>query len=503
MLRLLMALVLALIPVSANAGWIKAESDHFIVYSKADAKKLRGFVERVEHFDALLRRVTRLDAADTSPNKLIILIVSSEGEVQRQSGKDSKNIAGFYRPAITGSFVVVPQSAGNGSDYDINEYAILFHEYVHHFMLQYFPTAYAPWYVEGFAEYFSTTEFKENGQINFGVPARFRFYDLVIGDPFPVKRMFAPELGKMSTEETSRFYAWAWLLTHYLYLSDARKGQLRAYLDAFAAGGAPEAAAVKGFGDLAKLQKDLVHYRDSENLSYLSLKGSTLPPFSVTLTGMDAAQNAMMPLFIRLTRGSHDEADAAGFVAEARAMAARYPNHPMALEMLAEGELDVKKFDAASVANTALLTHQPQNARALLRKARIAIAQIDGNGDAATWKPIRGMIVAANRAATNDPFPLQLYFESFARPGLPPTPVAMDGLGRAIELAPQVSDLRFMFANQLMRDKKPEQARATLEPLLNDPHSADIRKLAHLILGDAPANEPAPADPPKASGKDK
>ena len=42
---------------------------------------------------------------------------------------------------------------------------ILFHEYVHHFMLQHFSVAYPAWFVEGYAELFSNTRFERDGTI--------------------------------------------------------------------------------------------------------------------------------------------------------------------------------------------------------------------------------------------------------------------------------------------------------------------------------------------------
>lgn len=495
--RVLVLTLVAAVPSTARAAWTRVDSPHFIVYGNASPEKLRKFTERVERFDAVLRKFTALDPARETPNRLTIFVVPGISDVQRQIGKDKGNVAGFYTPVLTGPIAVIPASLNSGDSNRLQADTVLFHEYVHHFMLQYFPVAYPPWYVEGFAEYWSTTEFKDNGDISFGLPARFRFYNLVVGPPFPLKRMFAPDMGRLNDEETGRFYAWSWLLTHYLNLSPDRKGQLDTYLKAFAEGKSPADAAQQAFGSLDTLQSDLVRYRDRRSMGYMTVKALELPTAKTTVTPLDATQSALMPLYIRFSRGSPNPAEVAEFVADARQMAARYPGDPRALELLAEGELDAKQFDAANAANDALLAARPADARALLRRARIAAGRLGDKGDPADWKAVRALIVKANRAAPDDPFILAEYYRSFGREGVAPPPLATDGLVRALELAPQVRGLRFMLATRLMQLKRVPEARIVLAPMLNEPHNPAARTAARAILDGA---TPAPSSDDAGDG---
>ena len=502
MLRFVLALFL-LVPTPAFAAWNKATSDHFIVYGEIDAAQLRTFVERVEKFDATMRGVTGLKD-DGSPNKLMIFVVRNITTLQQLIGPGSKNVYGFYAPQITGSIAVVPKLSGTG-EYDLDSETVLYHEYAHHFMLQYFAVSYPAWYIEGFAEYYSTTEFKKDGTIAVGMPAKHRFASLVLSKPFPLNRMFAPDERKMSAEDQSSFYSYAWLLTHYLRFDPARKGQLTTYLKAFAAGTAPLEAATSSFGDIKKLEQDLQKYMRGRRMSYASMSGSNLPVPTIITQPLTEADGAIMPLYMRMARGTRSADDVASFVADARIMATRYPSEPRALECLAEGELDAEQYAAASKANDALLALRADDAPALLRRARIATARMtDTNDYTGGWKAIRGLIVKANRALPNDPFPLIEYFRSFGREGIEPTLVAEQGLQRAVELAPQISQLRFTLGRWLMFKKRKDEAKIVLAPLINDPHSPGIRETARAILDgtksvdDPPSTETEKAKPVKS-----
>ncbi len=489
--RILIVIALAWVATPAQAAWLRATTPHFIVYSEGKPEAVRAFAEKIERFDAVLRLVSGLKAP-ASPAKVTIFVVRSESQVQSYLGKNGRNIAGFYAANISGSIAVIPQSTGsNGGEFDLDSETVLFHEYAHHFMLQYFPAGYPAWYVEGFAEYQSTVDFKRDGSVWLGYPAKHRFYTLVLGPVFPVTRLLAADQGKMSEADTSGFYAWSWLLTHYLFLSPDRKGQIGKYLTAFNNGVDPLVAAKDAFGDLAKLQKDLTAYRDGR-FTYMQLKTLTMDAPTIDIVPLSEAEGALMPLYIRFNHGSESAAAVASFAADARKAAALYPTQPIALELLAEGELDAKQFDAASKANEALLAQKPGDARALLRRARIAIGRIGDDNDPAKWKAARQLVVTANRALPDDPFPLMTYYRTFMGEGREPPTIALDGLLRAQELAPQVSDLRIMLAQRLIQLKRHKDAEIVLAPLLNDPHSAALRQIARAILDDTGPPAPKP-----------
>jgi hypothetical protein len=482
-LRFFTFLLMIFMPAIARAEWNRASSDHFIIYGETSSERLRGFTERVEKFDALMRIMTG-QGKETSPNKLVIFVVRDIATVQRLIGKAAGSVAGFYSPSIAGSIAVVPKSSGSeGSRGDHDAEIILFHEYAHHFMLQYFAAGYPAWYVEGYAEYYSTTEFRKDGSIAVGMPAQHRATSLLLLPAYPLTKMFSADAGKMTNDESASFYGHSWLLTHYLRFEPSRKGQLTAYINAFAAGVPAEKAARDAFGDVAKLQADLKRYLQASKMTYQHLSGVVLPVPTIDITPVSPTEAVLMPLYMRFMNGAHGQAEVDSFVAAARIAAARFPGEPRAMELLAEGELDAEQFDAATKANDALLVQRPTDARALLRRARIATAIMrDTDKYPGGWKAIRSLIVKANRASPDDPFPLSEYFTSFPSEGIQPTPIAADGLIRALELAPQVPNLRFALAQWLIRSNRRDQARNVLAPLLNEPHSPAMRETAREMV---------------------
>jgi hypothetical protein len=495
--RVLLFCLVAIMPSVSHAEWRKATSEHFIIYGDMPEDRLRGFAERVEKFDALLRALTG-QKSEASPNKLVIFAVRDATTVQKVIGKGAGNVAGFYSPGIAGSIAVTPKSYGSGGKFSADSDTILFHEYAHHFMLQYFAAGYPAWYVEGFAEYYSTTDFKLDGSIAVGLPAYHRAGSLVNLAPYPVDKMFAADAAKLNNEESARFYGYAWLMTHYLSFEPTRKGQLTAYLKAFAKGVPAEKAASDAFGDSATLQADLKRYLNANKINYRKISGLSFPPAEIKVDLVSPAESTLMPLYIRFMNDSNRQEEIDSFVNEIRIEAVRHPNEPRALEMLAEGELDAERFGAATKANDAFLALRPTDGRGLLRRARIAAAIMrDTNDFPGGWKAVRSLVVKANRAAPDDPFPLMEYYDTFRQEGIKPPTIVGDGLNRALELAPQVPSLRFAFANYLINTGKRDDARIVLAPLLNNPHSPGMRDAARAMLTRAEAT--MPADKPAAS----
>ncbi len=56
------ALIAALAATSAEAKWLRAETDNFIIYSEGSEKSLRDFAVTLQRFDATLRFRFRVPA---------------------------------------------------------------------------------------------------------------------------------------------------------------------------------------------------------------------------------------------------------------------------------------------------------------------------------------------------------------------------------------------------------------------------------------------------------
>jgi uncharacterized protein DUF1570 len=480
----LLAALLLLAPAAAQAQWHEASSTHFVVYAEGNAESVRAFATKLERFDKGMRVLNGLADEDLGPaNRLTIFVVSDIGAVRRLA-RGVPDIAGFYVARAGGSVAFTPRRAGGGGRYDLDAETILLHEYAHHFMMQNFDAAFPAWFVEGFAEFFSTTRFEKDGSLGFGAAANHRAYGLIGMDALPIEALLASTERKFSSaQEEATIYGRGWLLTHFLNFEPSRKGQLNAYLTALNSGKPSLEAARSAFGDLHVLDRELKGYLMRRRLSYLRIAPEVLAIGDVKVRPLTAGEAAIMPFRIQSERGvSEDEAKA--LVPRMRRAAAPFADDAAVQAALAEAEYDAGNYAEAEAAAGRALAAAPANIDALTSRARVAMARAEADeaSDAATWREVRRRLIAANRADPNHPEPLLLFYQSFLSEGIEPTRSAVAGLLRAFELAPQDGGLRLQVARQYLLDRKPAEARAVLMPVAFNPHSGATGKAIQAII---------------------
>ena len=203
---------------SADAEWRRYETANFVIYSESGPKKVEELATGLESVDALMRMATGL-SNDVEPVKVRIYEVATETDVQNAIGGDS-GVAGFYHANSMGAFAVTPRDMAFGVGSFTRE-LVLHHEYAHHFMLQYFPSTYPSWYVEGFAELIGSSTMMPDGRIAYGKPAKHR------GDTLsffwvPVQDVLTKPADKLNDFD---LYGQGWALTHFLTFSKERSPQ--------------------------------------------------------------------------------------------------------------------------------------------------------------------------------------------------------------------------------------------------------------------------------------
>jgi hypothetical protein len=140
----------------AKAEWKRAESEHFVVYGHSD-RSVREYASMLEDFDDLLRRLHGRPKDEVAARKLPVYLVGDLSDIQRVAPK-LERIAGVYFSAPGEVFAMaIRDVVGGDNDQNRGDDAVL-HEYVHHFMLRYYPSAYPTWLVEGYAEYYMTAD---------------------------------------------------------------------------------------------------------------------------------------------------------------------------------------------------------------------------------------------------------------------------------------------------------------------------------------------------------
>jgi tetratricopeptide (TPR) repeat protein len=466
----------------AQAAWKEATTRHFRIYSQGGEKALSDFAIKVERFDTLLRKRYNISDAD-QPQRLTIFMLPTADAVSKSldAGKSGKYVAGYYSRRDTGSLAVVHRQDSDVKG-TLDADAVLFHEYAHHFMLSYFPVAYPAWYIEGFAEFFSTVDFTAAGNAKTGLPAYFRAYGLVNGPSLPAERLFAVTGDELKPDLRDVFYGRSWLLTHYLDRAEARKGQMSAYLRGINEGKSSLEAAQAAFGDLKLLDKELNKYLNG-SLTYATQRQPTPAPTELEIKTLSESLSELVPLRLQSMRGIRSD-KAAALAQELRAYTTKYPGEADGWYMLANAYVEAKQESEASTAIEMAIKLNPTFSRALLLKAEIALRKVRDSASAtpAEWKAVRGLIAKANRANVNDPMPLLRYYQSWASEGVEPNPVAYDGIRRAYEMVPEATSVRMTYAFSLAKQKKYDDAIKLVEPVAFAPHESPESKSARTII---------------------
>jgi tetratricopeptide (TPR) repeat protein len=486
--RIVLALMTMLVVADADAKWLRAESKHFIGYLDGRESALREHIERLERFDHLLR--TRLAVGDDEgQTKLTVFFVDGVSDVRLLYGAKGRNVGGFYTSSLSGGMAVVPAEVG-GRAGGMTDDIILFHEYVHHFMLRYFRGAPPAWYAEGFAELLSTTRFDKAGMPQVGLPAQHRAWGLFSGKEVSIRRLLTSTTDELKSGEGDAFYGRAWLLTHYLLFDIGRAGQMSSYLTLIAQGTPSLQSAESAFGDLDALDKDVDRYIEKNKFSYRTLAGLGDAKVNIEITTLSEGEGAAMMLKIAMTRGTRpNEADEQA--KRMRKIATKFSTDAQVLALLAEAESDAGNWDAAIAAADQAIKLDAQLSRAYLWKGismqeKLAAAK---ETDAEKWRQARANVVRANRISTEDAAPLFYYYVSFLREGSKPTQIAIDGLGKARSLVPQFPPLTLQYATALANDSKYAEARIILQPLANAPHDNGYKRVATTMIERLRASE--------------
>lgn len=491
-MRMLFGFLCVLLLTSpARAEWWVAETDHFIIYSEGKAKETEEFAVRLQRFAMAMRTMQNMPVKPSANNvRLTIYRWGTVSDIARLAGDPSGSVAGFFIPRASGSVAFVPAretfnsspGARGSSDTLLGAETILFHEYVHHFMMQYFPAAYPAWYIEGFAEVYATTQFRDGGVFRVGDPANHRGMQLFYDVHFPVKKLFE---AKQKPDDARHYYSIGWLLTHYLTFSPGRAGQLKKYLTAVNQGTPSADAARQVFGDLDKLDDEVQRYKRSRLMGYEVKPAGYVAP-QVKLRALGDAERAIIATRIISKRGV-DKKSAPRVASEARTKAQPYPNDAFVQTALTEAEFDAGNLDAAKAAADHVLAVEPATVAAINYRGLIELKRAEK--DKSRYGAAREWFVKANKLEPNNPEPLINNYLAFDRAGGTIPELAIIGLERAFELAPFDRIVRFLLARQLLREGRAKSARTVLSPVAFTPHGGKVKEAAEKVLASIDGND--------------
>jgi len=458
----------------AAAEWRRAESPNFIVYGESSESRLRQRILLLEEYHRLLRAITSIDA-EPAPNKLTVYLVRGHGDLRRVRDVPT-GVAGFYTATPYGIAAFVDDNVGMGA----NE--VLFHEYTHHFMWQYAPSAYPAWYVEGFAEYLMTAQFRPR-EVHVGLHSASRAGAVVDLMWLPMDRVLFGTQEGLSNEQRHRYYAQAWMIVHYFNSSSELKAKLRRFLAAVREGTEPRAAFERETGlTAAALTRALRTYVGDGRIPYGRLTRPEVAPPPVTVTVLPRSASDLLLYEAALRVGVRDEA-LADALARIRTLAARHGEDPYARRVLAHAEVMGGDRAAGERLLDALLQTSPADAELLYLKGMRYLLEAEqsenweGNArNAARW------LSRAHRADENHFQTLYRYAQSLRGREEFDSENTANILALSRQLAPQVVEISMNTATMLIRRRDYELAEAILRPLASNPHNEGLAQAAQQLL---------------------
>jgi hypothetical protein len=485
LIRCLVLIVMLCAGGSANAEWRRAESAGFVVYSEGSEGQLRERVLQLEEFDRLLRVLTGL-REPRSPNKLQLYLVNGPAQLRQiwpAGGAD-----GFYATSPDGIVAVVDH--GSRQDWSTHQ-EVLFHEYAHHFMLQYFPAAYPLWYVEGFAEYVATVRFVEDA-IEFGRfnEARASWVSYRSGW-LPLEAILFGRTDRLGGEQVAKFYAQSWLLTHYLMRDPERRAQLGRYLTAVTQGQDARQAFAAAFGTNPSVMQRALSRYSSETLTY-----SRLP----RIAAAEAPTVSIEPLAVtdeilladassRLTRRG---AEAERFLRRIRSLTGERTD-PISRRLLARTEALYGDGAAADRLLQPLLAAAPADAELLYLQGmrHLNAGRWEAANRASHFRTARTYFARAHRADENH-FPTLYRFAESQSLGADFTSENnMNVLMLANQLAPQVQEIGLALGVLMIRRGDFAGAERVVAPLASARHRSRFVATANMVLAKARARDPS------------
>lgn len=467
------ALGVSLIATTARAEWLEAKTKHFVVVGNTSESDLRKRALRLEQFDAAMRYLV----GGEEGVRVHLYLLNSMADLQRLA--DNDKIGGFYSASAQEAHAFMPLKILNAWPGFTAE-GVLLHEYTHHMLLA-STTAYIPrWATEGLAEMFMTAKLADDGSVTIGA-ASARSWDIRAMHRWSVDEMLVKDSQKVSADEMVERYSRGWSLCHYLWMSGKRVGQYTEFVRLLNESGNQVEAARKAFGDLKKLDSEVDAYIRKSAFNVSRLPADQIKPSTeISIRPLTEGQAAMIANRMISARGV-DPKQAAALYAQARPIALRYPSDALVQTWFSEIAFDADQLGEADQAADRALAADTANVAAMAFKGRVIARRAFEARSAPDWKTARSWFLRANRADPNDPFPFQLFYDSFPAAGEAPSASAVTGLYRAVMLMPQDSSLRVRAGMELLRSGEIAQARVVLAPVAFNPHGSADNPATKLI----------------------
>lgn len=505
------------VPGPAWAQWLRAETDHFIIYGDTSERALRAYAEKVERFDFFLRTYYPI-AVDHEIPKLEIYLADGRRDMLQAEPGISASVGGFYSPNSSRIHAVVDTKSRMGDQ-------VMFHEYGHHFMFQMAGAAYPSWFVEGFAEYYATVDVRPD-RIQFGRHSEGRmlmFVQQPVNSWAPMADVLKWRISDSGRYRAGDYYAQAWGLTHYFMSTPERTRMLGQYLAAVSRGEDSVTAMQAATGRTPEQLQNGMRLYLTGSIQYHTPQ-IEIPTPRVETTRLSPAESELAWLDLRLDRepvkvdpieprdGETDRARArreqvmrenAEFRTElirtALAAGERHRESRIGLLVKARAHRLEGRSQAGFEALEPVLTADESDPVTLRLAAELLLDMVKSEADPVQATGHRREAVAyLARALDADPLDFRIYRalnESRAGERGYPSDNDISTLEVGAKLAPQSFDMRMRLGQAYMARGLYAEAMEIVLPVANNPHGGSWARRAKTLVASAQTAMGQTADP--------
>jgi tetratricopeptide (TPR) repeat protein len=254
-------------------NWLQVQSPHFLVITNGNEKQARHAADQFESMRLVFHiQFPNMHVDPASP--IVVIALKDEKdfralEPEDYLGKGKLQLAGLFLRAPDKNYILLRLDAEGD-----HPYATVYHEYTH--LITSKNDAWLPlWLNEGWAEFYQNTEVR-NKEASLGEPSPENLMLLRENRLLPLPVLLTVDHTSPYYHEENKgsiFYAEAWVLTHYLTITDAMQHthMLANYAQLLSHGTDSVTAATQAFGDLQKLQKALEAYVAQNSFNYFKV----------------------------------------------------------------------------------------------------------------------------------------------------------------------------------------------------------------------------------------
>ncbi len=444
--------------LAGEVQWVEVRSPNFSVVTDAGEKHGREVAMRFEQmraaFGALMTK-----AKINLPIPLQIVAFRNTKELRQVAplfnGKPTE-VAGLFQGGTDRCFIMLDMSVEN-------PWAVVFHEYAHQLMNGNFQYQFAPWFEEGFAEYFSSIEV-DNKETRIGKVPEYEYLILKQVGMMKVVDLFRVQQNTHTYNESGDhrtvFYAESGMLMHYIYDNHLIL-KVAVYFDLTENKRVPiEEAIQKAFGMSAlQLDKALREYANDGHYKYYPIRNpADVSSSAYTVTPLKIADATAVVADIHLHSRDYQEQA----LKEFQEVLKSDPNSAPACRGLGYAYLQKQDFDQAGEYFKRAAQLDSTDPRVHYYDALLMVRR-GGFGSSADSAAITKEL---ETSISLDPTFADSYaLLAFAQSSSGDPAKAVGTMQKALAINPRNENYRCNLANLYLANRQPDEALALLQSL--------------------------------------